>query len=1393
MKKILGLDLGTTSIGWALVKEAEKSEEKSEIIKLGVRVVPLTTDEQGNFEKGKAISTNADRTLKRSMRRNLQRYKLRRDELISLMKSEGWINDQSVLAEDGKETTHETLKLRATAAQSEISLEEFARVLLTINKKRGYKSSRKLKSEEDGAIIDGMEIAKKLYIDNLTPGEYVCDIISAGKYNIPDFYRSDLQAEFDKVWEKQREFYPTILTDELKESLKEKNKTQTWAICQKPFNIVGIQRKEKGKELTKENYRLRTVALKEKIGLEELAIVLQEINGQLKNSSGYLGAISDRSKELYFNNLTVGQFLFNRIRISRHNSLKNIVFYRQDYMDEFERIWETQKRYHPELRDSIKREIRDIIIFYQRRLRSQKGLVSICEFENREVEVDVNGKKTTKRVGLKVCPKSSPLFQEFKIWQILNNLKVNGIPMDQESKDDLFVELSTKGKMSSKEILKLLYPRDHKNLQLNYKDVEGDNTQSELFKAYAKIIEESGNGELDFKKQTAYQLINNVSEIFEGLGWKTDFLYFNSYLDGKEFENQPLFKLWHLIYSFEGDNSISGNEKLKEKISQLTGIPVEYAKHIANISLTPDYSSLSSKAIKKILNWMSQGYEYSEACELAGYRHSKSSLTREEIDAKIYKDKLSLLPKNSLRNPVVEKILNQMVNVVNAVIDQYGKPDEIRIELARELKKSAKERENATTAVRKANDEHSKIVKILKEDFNMENPSRKDIIKYKLYEELKDNGYKTLYSNTYIQKEELFSHKFDIEHIIPQANFFDDSFGNKTIETSDVNKKKSNKTAYDYVLDEHGAEGVNRYEATIKMLYDNNCISKKKYNHLMMKGNEIPEGFIERDLRESQYIAKKAKEMLNEVVKSVVSTTGSVTDRLREDWQLVDLMKELNFDKYDKVGMTYIKEDNDGRKIKKLIDWTKRNDHRHHAMDALTIAFTKPSFIQYLNNLNARINKDPKDLQDFNLSDYSLRDITKEDWSKVVWAIERSQLYRDSKHKLRFIPPMPLDEFRSEAKKHLSSVLVSIKSKNKVTTRNINVTKCKGGNKKCVQFTPRGQMHNETVYGKVKLPVIKEEKIGSTFDLEKINTITNPVYREALRKKLAEYNNDPKKAFTGSNSLEKRPLYLNEMHTLMVPPIVKTLTYDEVTTIRKPITKDLKIEKVLDAHIREILKERLEEYDGDANKAFSNLDNNPIWLNKEKSIVLKRVTIKDPNTVVALHSKHDHKGNLICDKDGRSLGSDFVAPGNNHHIAIYIDSKGELQENLVTFFDAVSRANLKLPIIDREYRKDDGWKFLFTMKRNEYFVFPNNNTGFDPNEIDLTDPANYDVISPNLFRVQKLSSKYYSFRHHLETRVDNESPELRDITWKRINTINKLKGVVKVRVDHLGNIVQIGE
>ena len=105
MRKILGLDLGTNSIGWAVVNEAENNEEKSSIVRLGVRVNPLSVDERNNFESGKSITTNADRTQKRSMRRNLQRYKLRRKNLIEVLKNAGWITDETVLAEQGNFTT----------------------------------------------------------------------------------------------------------------------------------------------------------------------------------------------------------------------------------------------------------------------------------------------------------------------------------------------------------------------------------------------------------------------------------------------------------------------------------------------------------------------------------------------------------------------------------------------------------------------------------------------------------------------------------------------------------------------------------------------------------------------------------------------------------------------------------------------------------------------------------------------------------------------------------------------------------------------------------------------------------------------------------------------------------------------------------------------------------------------------------------------------------------------------------------------------------------------------------------------------------------------------------------------------------------------------------------
>src|SRR5690606_20017004 len=114
---------------------------------------------------------------------------------------------------------------------------------------------------------------------------------------------------------------------------------------------------------------------------------------------------------------------------------------------------------------------------------------------------------------------------------------------------------------------------------------------------------------------------------------------------------------------------------------------------------------------------------------------------------------------------------------------------------------------------------------------------------------------------------------------------------------------------------------------------------------------------MKRELRDNADKGHKAKEMLFEITPTVVPTTGSVTDRLREDWGLINIMKEINLPKYRALGLTEYQERKDRNKVEVIKEWTKRNDHRHHAMDALVVAFTRPQYVNYLNYLNARNNE----------------------------------------------------------------------------------------------------------------------------------------------------------------------------------------------------------------------------------------------------------------------------------------------------------------------------------------------------------------------------------------------------------------------------------------------------
>ncbi|AWG23088.1 type II CRISPR RNA-guided endonuclease Cas9 [Flavobacterium faecale] len=1352
MKKILGLDLGTTSIGWAYINEAENESEISSIINSGVRIVPLTTDEEADFKKGNTISINADRTLKRGARRGLQRFKQRRNALLQTFRGNNFITSNYVYAETGKQTTFSSYKLRAKSATEQVSKEELVQVLLMLNKKRGYKSSRKAKTAEEGDAIDGMKIAKELNDKNQTPGEWIYNsLLNGGKF-VPEFYRSDLQTELERIIRFQNQFYPEIFNSKLLEEIQGKTRTATSQHFTKILKIELSENKGTREQTKLQHYKWRNDSLSCALDLKVIAFILTEINNQINQSSGYLGAISDRSKELYFNQETVGQFQFKQLEQNSHAKLKNQVFYRQDYVDEFEQIWETQSKFYPELDEKLKIEVRDITIFYQRKLKSQKHLVSFCEFEK----------------GHKAIPKSSPLFQDFRIWQNLNNIVVKNettkepFLLGEELKNNIAQELLFKESMTDIQMLTFCELKKGTHT-VNFKKIEGNRTNTALFKAFEKILTIEGY-DLDFTKMSHSEIRNAISPLFETIGIDTSLLYFDNSIEGNDFDKQPYYQLWHLLYSAEED------EVLKQTLMKKFGFKENHIPFLLNINLQADYGSLSARAIKKVLPHLMDGHIYDKACLLTGYNHS-SSLTTEQNESRILKNQLELLKKNSLRNPVVEKILNQMINVINAIIEDpnMGKPDEIRVELARELKANNEQRNEMTKAINNATKTHDDIRKLLAVEYGIARVTRNDIIRYKLW---KETGGISLYTGKPIEPSRLFTKDYDIEHIIPKSRLFDDSFSNKTLCERTLNIEKSNKTAYSFLQEKLTEEEFDQFEKRIKGMFGK--ISRTKQNKLLIADNQIPEGFIDRQLRETQYIAKKAKEILLEVSRNVTATIGSVTDKLREDWELIDVMQELNWNKYDTLGLTYEEKGKNGERLYKIKDWTKRNDHRHHAMDAITVAFTKPAYIQYLNNLNARTNTDKK--------------------GNSIIGIENKYLKRDKNNKLRFIEPMP--NFRSEAKKQLESILISYKAKNKVVTNNKNITKKIGGTNQKLQLTPRGQLHKETVYGKMQQYATKEEKVNANFTQDYIAKVAKKEYREALLKRLSENDNDPKKAFTGKNSLAKTPIYISLEDNIVVPEKVKIVWLEDNYTIRKDITPDLKLEKVIDVGLRQILQNRLNEFKGDAKKAFVNLDENPIWQNKAKGIAMKRVTISGVSNALALHTKKDNFGNEILDKDENPIPVDFVSTGNNHHVAIYRDEKGNLQDEVVSFYDAVVRKNLGLSIINKTHKY--GWEFLFTMKQNEYFIFPSDS--FDPQEVDLFNPANYHLISPNMFRVQKFSKveygnssvRDYVFRQHLETTL-NDKKELKDIAFKSIKSLPYFSNIIKIRINHLGQIVQIGE
>lgn len=1248
-KKILGLDLGVTSIGWAIIQE---SDLKKEILGMGSRIIPLDNDEKTEFSTGNKISKNQKRTAKRTQRKGYDRYQLRRSFLTKTL-IENQMFDEKLF----NLPSLDLWSLRSKAVNEKLELNEIGRVLYHLNQKRGYKSSR-------------------------------------------------ADANLDK------------------------------------------------------------------------------------KDTEYVQAVKGRYQALRELGLTIGQKFHNELQGNEYYRIKEQVYPREAYIEEFDLIMKTQSKYYPNiLTDNLINRIRNEIIYYQRPLKSQKGLVSICELAGFWTK-DNKGNKVF--VGPKVAPKSSPLFQLCKIWETVNNisLKVKAKEpskykwadyyptLDQKLK--IIDHLNNNSRITYAELLKLLglnKEEVYANKQIQ-NGIQGNLTFSEMKKILGDDLKNL-NIVPTYKSNIRSLVDKRTGEVIvEEKGAEIS----------SSVERDPYYQIWHTIYSIKDEN------ECKESLMKKFGIPDEKASKLCKIDFTKyAFGNKSIKAIRKILPYLMRGFVYSDACELAGYNHS-NSLTKDEKSKLVYADKLELIPKNSLRQPVVEKILNQAINVVNALILQFGKPDEIRVELARELKQSKDER-NETEIRNKANEKLN--AEIAQRLISLNIPSTKRYIqKYKfifpsLSKSLKDAHVENtcIYcGKSFNISEALTGDNFDVDHIVPKSLLFDDSQANKVLVHRSCNASKTNQTAYDFIA-KKGENELNDYIKRVDDWFKRGIISYTKLQRLKVSYEEymdrkkrrkvtesdirLWENFIDRQLRETQYISRKARQIFEQICPSVTASEGSITSELRRLWGWDDVLMNLQIPKYRALGLTQIKEwtSDHGRKKhakEEIIGWTKRDDHRHHAIDALVVACTKQGYIQRINTLNS---SDVKDAMRKEILD-----------AQVVYDEKRNLLEQ------YFIKERPFTTVDVQA--YAANILVSFKSGKKVATKGVRKAKL-NGIKQVVQkdiIIPRGALSEESVYGKIKV-IIPSKPLKYLFENPEL--IVNAELKKSVSQRLLDHKSNIKLAL---QSLKKNPFLSNKGEE-----IISGDCYKEEYVIKYPIqsikTKD--VEYIVDKAVRLAIQNQLNQYGGKEKEAFKET----VWLDAKNTIPIRSVRMFTGLSVVEPFSKN---------VEGENIG--FVKPGNNHHIAIYVNENGNKSAHICTFWHAVERIKYKIPVIIKSPREvwdkifnisdisasfieklpSDNWKFVESLEQNDMFIL-----GLTEEEYkSAISSNNKKIISNNLFRVQKLSIKGngqmdVTFRSHLETALNDSQEAKLSKRYYNIQSISALDSLNprKVKISNIGEMI----
>ena len=348
--------------------------------------------------------------------------------------------------------------------------------------------------------------------------------------------------------------------------------------------------------------------------------------------------------------------------------------------------------------------------------------------------------------------------------------------------------------------------------------------------------------------------------------------------------------------------SIKKKSALKARLQTYWNLNKSQAVRMCLLEFEPSHSNHSLKAINKLLPYLEQGLLYNEAREAAGYGYEVKEITVQE--------KLTAPPATS--KPIVNRGLHELRRVTNAIIKQYGKPDVIRIEMARDLEMNTKRYKENIAQQTKNTKENEKAVNAYKDLKLGQYPSYSDKIKYRLWE---DQSHRCVYSGDSIPLNAVFTAQVEIDHVLPYKKSLDDSYMNKVLCYTSENRNKGDKTPKDaWGGNEEKWNQITRaisqwrgLDSKVKRFYQTEAVIQQR-------------DFISTQLNDTRYIAKLALEYVKQLGCDVSVTKGYVVSQIRRQWGLNNLIGET--------------------------DKKERTDHRHHAIDAAVIAATSRSLYQ---------------------------------------------------------------------------------------------------------------------------------------------------------------------------------------------------------------------------------------------------------------------------------------------------------------------------------------------------------------------------------------------------------------------------------------------------------------